>query len=141
MNYEGIVGTIGAVIASILAIMQTVEAVKKNKADKDIARVGAGKVDAERQDLEDRITERVLQRAEAELAKLKNENDKLRGENDAVRAENADAMRMMRAIRMITIKLVKKMEAAGIDPELTQEERDALYDTGKLTEFAKRQNK
>ena len=94
---------------------------------------------ANEKEIEDRITEAVLHRAEAQLKAYKEENDTLRNENTKLRNEHADAMRMMRAIRMITIKLVKKMEENGIDPDLTQEERDALYDTGKLTEFAKRQ--
>lgn len=132
MNYETIASTIAILITSILAVLQAIETVKKNRTDKETARIGAGKTDAERQDLEDRITERVLLRAEAEMAKLKSDNDKLR-------SENADLLKMMRAMRMLTVKLVRKMDAAGIDPELTDEEREALYDTGKLSNFARRQ--
>lgn len=125
----GYINIIGLLILGFLQLRQT------SKTQATDARVKL----ANEKEIEDRITEAVLHRAEAQLKAYKEENDALRGENEKLRNEHADAMRMMRAIRMITIKLVKRMEAANIDPELTQEERDALYDTGKLTEFAKRQ--
>lgn len=125
----GYINIIGLLILGFLQLRQT------SKTQATDARVKL----ANEKEIEDRITEAVLHRAEAQLKAYKEENDTLRNENTKLRNEHADAMRMMRAIRMITIKLVKRMEAAGIDPELTQEERDALYDTGKLTEFAKRQ--
>jgi uncharacterized membrane protein (DUF106 family) len=123
-----VIGGLFGLIGGIVAIL----------ADRQLKRATVGKTDAERQDLEDRITERVLLRAEAEMAKLKQANDELRTENEQLRRDNAEQLKMMRVIRVITIRLVNKMEKAGIESDLTEEERDALYDTGKLKQYSRK---
>lgn len=119
--------TLGIVLALIGSVINAVPSIRKVKRENE-------KTDAERQEVEDRITANVLARAEEQLKKYHDENEQLR-------AANAEAMKMLRAMRMLTVKLVRKMEQAGIDPELTDEEREALYDTDKLARYAKRQGK
>ena len=126
-----VISVVALVSTFILGILQWRSSVREHASKEKTDAASALKTNTEREDLEDRITERVLQRAEAELTKLKEENEKLRN-------ENAENMRMMRAIRVLTIRLVRKIEQAGIDPDLTDEERDALYDTGKLKQYSKR---
>lgn len=83
---------------------------------------------AEAEDIENRITEAVLARAEKDMAKYKAENEELRQERDVYK-------RMFLALRSINIKLIATMKKAGIDPELTEEEMAAIEDTGKLRKF------
>lgn len=89
---------------------------------------------AEEKEIEQRITTAVLERAEEQLRAYREENERLKSENETY-------LNMIRVIRRLIVKLVEKMKSAGIDPELTDEEHAALYDTGKLAEYAKRRRR
>ena len=126
-----VISVIALVSTFILGILQWRSSAREQASKEKTTASSILKTNTEREDLEDRITERVLQRAEAEINKLREENEKLR-------ADNADQLRMMRAIRVLTIRLVRKMEEAGIEPDLTDEEREALFDTSKLKQYSKK---
>lgn len=127
MNYETIASTLSIIIASVLAVLQTIEAIKKNKSENVVSQATADKILAERQELEERITEKVLQRAEAELNKLRMENEKLHNDNIRLLMENNRLRKMMRELQLLLAKLVSRMESASIDPELTEEERRIVF--------------
>lgn len=118
---NALIGLSGTVIGGLIVYL----------GGKRVNDANAAKSEKEIDDIEERITKAVLLRAEEQLAKYELENKKLHD-------ENVEVKRTYRVLRMLVARLVYKMEQAGIDPELSDDERTALQDTDKLSRYTRK---